>query len=150
MNTRAPGGQHWAAVSGHQPVFKLVTARAPSGGLVGVAPFFRLTDGMGPTLHLLGSFEVSDYLDLLVTPDEAPAFVSGLVDFLAEEPKAAGASSTSTICQAHRQSVPLMLDVGGSPRLEGGSRSPCKPCPVISLPHGLGWVSAVAGQETAT
>jgi CelD/BcsL family acetyltransferase involved in cellulose biosynthesis len=71
------GGGEWpdsdlAVVIAHQ-----------AGRLVGVAPLFtaRNQDGMS-ALMLLGSIEISDYLDLVVRPHDLPVFVSGLLDFL--------------------------------------------------------------------
>jgi CelD/BcsL family acetyltransferase involved in cellulose biosynthesis len=53
------------------------------GRLVGIAPLFSAhsRDGL-PSLLLLGSIEISDYLDLIVRPEHLSAFVSGLFDFL--------------------------------------------------------------------
>ena len=52
--------------------------------LIGVAPLFaaRNRDGEA-SLLLLGSIEISDYLDLIVRPDDLNAFLPGLLDFLA-------------------------------------------------------------------
>jgi CelD/BcsL family acetyltransferase involved in cellulose biosynthesis len=60
----------------------LVTARQ-NDALVGIAPLFStpLPDGSHVLLNV-GSIEVSDYLDLLVLPEQASEFVSGLLNFL--------------------------------------------------------------------
>jgi CelD/BcsL family acetyltransferase involved in cellulose biosynthesis len=52
--------------------------------LVGVAPLFssRNRDG-DPSLLLLGSIEISDYLDVLVRPVDLPDFLAGLLNFIA-------------------------------------------------------------------
>ena len=53
------------------------------GRLAGVAPLFAARNREGaPALLLLGSIEISDYLDLIVRPQDLPAFLSGLLDFL--------------------------------------------------------------------
>ncbi|RME87515.1 MAG: GNAT family N-acetyltransferase [Anaerolineae bacterium] len=52
------------------------------GELIGIAPFF-LTDYEGaPALLLLGSIEISDFLDLIVRPQHLRPFLGGLLDFL--------------------------------------------------------------------
>lgn len=60
----------------------VVTARE-DGQLAGIAPLFY-TEGhpTSPALMLLGSIEVSDYLDLIARREALPAFVDGLLDFL--------------------------------------------------------------------
>lgn len=60
----------------------LVIARQ-EGRLAGIAPLFFANNLEGEaSLLLLGSIEISDYLDLLVRTADLPAFVSGLFDFL--------------------------------------------------------------------
>ncbi len=74
-NTR--GGGEWpeselAVVLAHQ-----------EDRLAGIAPFFfaQSRDGQA-SLMLLGSIEISDYLDFIVRTADLPAFLSGLLDFL--------------------------------------------------------------------
>ncbi len=51
---------------------------------MGIAPFFFAPNLEGePALLFLGSIEISDYLDLLVSPADLDDFLSGLLDFLA-------------------------------------------------------------------
>jgi CelD/BcsL family acetyltransferase involved in cellulose biosynthesis len=53
--------------------------------LTGVAPLFTAKNQEGaPALLLLGSIEISDYLDLIVHPVDLTAFVDGLLDFLGQ------------------------------------------------------------------
>ncbi len=64
----------------------LVTARR-GGTLTGIAPLFFAPNRQGePSLLLLGSIEISDYLDLIVRPADLTEFVSGLFDFLPSLP----------------------------------------------------------------
>jgi CelD/BcsL family acetyltransferase involved in cellulose biosynthesis len=76
---QALGGGEWS--SGELYV---VTARSEEGGLVGIAPLF-LTDNRDgePALMLLGSIEISDYLDVIASPEDLPAFLEALLDHLA-------------------------------------------------------------------
>jgi CelD/BcsL family acetyltransferase involved in cellulose biosynthesis len=51
--------------------------------LVGIAPLFHAKNILGePALMLVGAIEVSDFLDFIVKPENLPAFISGLLDFL--------------------------------------------------------------------
>jgi CelD/BcsL family acetyltransferase involved in cellulose biosynthesis len=59
-----------------------VTARQ-DGRLVAIAPFFYTPDHAGqPALMLLGSIEISDYLDLIVRPADLEEFLDQLLPFL--------------------------------------------------------------------
>jgi CelD/BcsL family acetyltransferase involved in cellulose biosynthesis len=61
----------------------VVVARQ-DGRLAGVAPLFAAKNLDGdPALLLLGSIEISDYLDLIVRPTDLFDFIPGLLDFLA-------------------------------------------------------------------
>jgi len=53
--------------------------------LIGIAPFFLAEHDGQQALMLLGSIEISDYLDLIVRADDLPSFLSGLLDFLAAD-----------------------------------------------------------------
>ena len=73
------GGGEWpeselAVVTAHQ-----------AGRLAGIAPLFysRNRDGF-PALLLLGSIEISDYLDIIVRPADLSVFLAGLLDFIAQ------------------------------------------------------------------
>ena len=57
--------------------------------LVGIAPLFKAEYDGGQTLLLLGSIEISDYLDLIVRADDLSRFLSGLLDFCASDPAVA-------------------------------------------------------------
>jgi CelD/BcsL family acetyltransferase involved in cellulose biosynthesis len=73
------GGGEWP-----QSELAIVTARR-DGALVGVAPLFSAINRNGkPALLLLGSIEISDYLDLLVRLADLAEFAGGLLAFLAE------------------------------------------------------------------
>jgi CelD/BcsL family acetyltransferase involved in cellulose biosynthesis len=71
------GGGEWpdselAIVTAHQ-----------NGQLIGVAPLFASRNHeQKPALLLLGSIEISDYLDLIVRRDDLSSFITGLLGFL--------------------------------------------------------------------
>lgn len=71
------GGGEWPGAE-----LAVVTARR-EGLLAGIAPLFLArSDGNDPALLLLGSIEISDYLDLIVRPADLGGFLPGLLDFL--------------------------------------------------------------------
>jgi CelD/BcsL family acetyltransferase involved in cellulose biosynthesis len=74
----------WATRGGGEwPESELAVVTAQQNGrLAGIAPLFSAQNRDGdPALLLLGSIEISDYLDLIVRPADLPAFLSGLLDF---------------------------------------------------------------------
>jgi len=78
------GGGEWSAEAdgrAEQPLLVLVSA-SENDQLIGIAPLF-ITEYEGqPSLMLVGSIEISDYLDLIVREQDLPRFLSGLLDFL--------------------------------------------------------------------
>jgi CelD/BcsL family acetyltransferase involved in cellulose biosynthesis len=71
------GGGEWP-----QESRLLITLAHEGGRLIGVAPcFISELDGK-QTLLLLGSVEISDYLDLLVEARHVPPFVNGLIAYI--------------------------------------------------------------------
>lgn len=73
------GGGEWPEAE-----LAVVTARQ-EGALVGIAPLFSAANRENkPALMLLGSIEISDYLDILARPEYLDEFASGLLDFIGE------------------------------------------------------------------
>ena len=70
------GGGEWT-----QAALVLVSARE-DGRLIGIAPLFKAEHQGRAALLLLGSLEISDYLDVIVRPEDLPRFLAGLLDFL--------------------------------------------------------------------
>jgi len=55
--------------------------------LVGIAPLFHAKNILGKNaLMFVGAIEVSDFLDFIVRPTDAPTFIHGLIDFLVNDP----------------------------------------------------------------
>ena len=73
------GGGEW-----QQAELALISARE-NETLIGVAPLFLAEHDGQQALLLLGSIEISDYLDLIVRADDLPRFLSELLDFLAAD-----------------------------------------------------------------
>lgn len=74
------GGDEWGNAQ-----LALVSA-SENYQLVGIAPLFIHEYDGQQALLLLGSIEISDYLDLIVREADLPGFLSGLIDFLASFP----------------------------------------------------------------
>lgn len=72
------GGGEWGA----EAALAVVTAWQ-AGRLIGVAPLFHAVHQGRPVLLLLGSIEVSDYLDVIARPGDLGEFLAGLLPFLA-------------------------------------------------------------------
>ncbi len=53
--------------------------------LIGIAPLFLAEHDGEQALLLVGSIEISDYLDLIVGAEELPRFLAGLLDILASD-----------------------------------------------------------------
>lgn len=72
------GGGEWPESS------ELVLIAAFRGDqLVGVAPLFHTENILGKkALMLIGSIEVSDFLDFIIQPEDLSEFTTGLIDFL--------------------------------------------------------------------
>jgi len=70
------GGGEWK-----QAELVLISA-TENDQLVGIAPLFITEYDGQQALMLVGSIEISDYLDLIVRADDLPRFLSGLLDFL--------------------------------------------------------------------
>jgi CelD/BcsL family acetyltransferase involved in cellulose biosynthesis len=87
---RAEYQQAWWAQrgGGEWPVAELVlvTARGADGALLGVAPLFQARNRDGrPALLLVGSIEISDYLDFVVAREHVEEFCTGLLDRLSRD-----------------------------------------------------------------
>ena len=73
------GGGEWS----HGELF-VVLGYEDNGKLAGIAPLFFTENLDGePALMLVGSIEISDYLDLIASPSNLNPFIEALFDFLA-------------------------------------------------------------------
>jgi CelD/BcsL family acetyltransferase involved in cellulose biosynthesis len=71
------GGGEWNSAE-----LVLVSA-SENDQFIGIAPLFIVQYDNRQALMLVGSIEISDYLDLIVREADLPRFLSGLIDFLA-------------------------------------------------------------------
>jgi len=75
---RTLGGGEWE----HGELY-IVAGRHEDGELCAVAPLFLTENLEGKSaLMLLGSIEISDYLDVIAHPDDLPVFISALLEHL--------------------------------------------------------------------
>lgn len=75
------GGGEWS----HGELY-VITARGDQGELVGIAPLFITDNCEGESaLMLMGSIEISDYLDVITRQEDLPAFMQALLTYLASQ-----------------------------------------------------------------
>lgn len=74
------GGGEWS-----EGELILISARE-SGRLIGIAPLFKSRHEGREALLLIGSIEISDYLDLIVRPADLDRFLAKLLDFIQSNP----------------------------------------------------------------
>lgn len=122
------GGGEWP-----QAELAVVTAHE-ADALIGIAPLFQAVNQDGtPALLLLGSIEISDYLDLIVRPADLTRFVNGLLDFLASSlPDSWRALDWVNLPEASPTLAALEADA--SARGWTFTRETYQPAPYIPLP----------------
>ena len=77
------GGGEWQVGAGSRPPVLVLISATENEQLIGIAPLFIADYDGQRALMLVGSIEISDYLDLIVREGDVPRFLSGLLDFLA-------------------------------------------------------------------
>ncbi len=120
----------------------VVTARDPAGRLTGIAPlFFTQNRESDPALMLLGSIEISDYLDIIARPEELFPFANGMFDFLCALPLPWRVLDLYNLLETS-PTLPALKEIanrrGCSYEIE-----PLQHCPYIPLPGD--WDSYLAG-----
>jgi Protein involved in cellulose biosynthesis (CelD) len=73
------GGGEW------QEAELVLVSASENDQIVGIAPLFIAAYDGQRALMLVGSIEISDYLDLIVREEDLSRFLSGLLDFLASQ-----------------------------------------------------------------
>ncbi len=123
------GGGEWAAGE-----LNIITARKEDGSLLGIAPLFATKDRDGtPALMLLGSIEISDYLDVLCQPEDLPAFMEALLEHLESSPEPASHLLDWYNLLENSPTLPA-LQSAASVRGWEFSQQPLQHCPYIPLP----------------
>jgi CelD/BcsL family acetyltransferase involved in cellulose biosynthesis len=122
----------------------VVTARSDAGGdLIGIAPLFftHNLDGQ-PALMLLGSIEISDYLDVISPQDSLPQFLGGLIDFLTSLPEPAWEVLDWYNIVENSPTLPALEEAARQKGCEY-QQEPLKHCPYIPLP--ADWETYLSG-----
>ncbi len=126
---RTMGGGEWP-----QGELYIYTARMPQGDLCGIAPLFLTKNQEGEAaLMLLGSIEISDYLDVIARPEDLPGFLSLLLEHLG------GPQAPSwQVLDLYNllEDSPTLPALGEATRLRGWqiSQERLQHCPYIPLP----------------
>ena len=123
------GGGEWQ----HGELY-VVTARREDGKLIGIAPLFETENREGePALMLLGSIEISDYLDIITPPEDLAAFVEALLEHVERDP-----ASPPRLLDWYNvlESSPTLhaLQMAAERRDWTFTQDPLQHCPYISLP----------------
>ena len=123
------GGGEWPAGE-----LYIVVGRLENGELAGIAPLFFAPNRQGQAaLMLLGSIEISDYLDLIASPEHLPAFVSALLEHLSGDQ--APAWQALDLYNLHDSSPALPLLQAGAARYGWQyNQERLQHCPAIPLP----------------
>src|SRR5512147_1920851 len=92
------GGEWGVGLAGRaKPPSLVLVSATENDQLIGIAPLFITEYDGQQALMLVGSIEISDYLDLIVREVDLPRFLSELIDFLASSPSPALASGASVV-----------------------------------------------------
>jgi CelD/BcsL family acetyltransferase involved in cellulose biosynthesis len=123
------GGGEWS----HGELY-IVTSRLEDGRLAGIAPLF-LTDNRDgePALMLLGSIEISDYLDVIARTEDLPAFLEALLEHLAGE-AAPGFNLLDWYNLLESSPTLPALQTAAEKRGWEYTQEPLQHCPYIPLP----------------
>lgn len=76
------GGGEWNVQEDSRPPELVLISAIENDQLIGIAPLFIAEYEGQRALMLIGSIEISDYLDLIVGAQDHTRFLSGLLDFL--------------------------------------------------------------------
>jgi CelD/BcsL family acetyltransferase involved in cellulose biosynthesis len=118
---------------GEQPDAELrIGLWRPGGVLRGIAPLLRVVDSGSGTLRLIGSREISDYLDVICAPEDLDSFCEDLLDTLARLDEA----EWQTLDLHNLHSASHTADVMGAAADRRGwrwERKPLEVCPTIRL-----------------
>ncbi len=121
----------------------IVTARNESGEMVGIAPLFQTLNRDGAqALMLLGSVEISDYLDLIARPDDLPEFANALLSYLENEP-VPGSHLLDLYNILEDSPTIAALQAAADKMHWSATQEPLQHCPYITLPND--WEKYICG-----
>lgn len=135
------GGGEWDAETSQ---LNIITA-TKDGELVGIAPLFSgINKNNEAVLMFIGSFEVSDYLDVIARPDDLSEFIQGLLVFISTYPETQG-RKLDLYNFSDCSLTPGILKENAPQSGWTFSEEPLQPCPVINLPPD--WETYLAGLD---
>ena len=135
------GGGEWDPQTSH---LRIVLAYHENH-LVGIAPLFEAPDTNGQSvLHLIGTIEVADYLDLIAAKADLPEFIPGLLTFIASHSLTQGKPLKLVNILEHSASLPL-LHTSASALGWQIQQERLQPCPQVFLP--ADWEKYLAGLD---
>ncbi len=123
-----------------------IVGRDSDGCLAGIAPMFLTQNDKGkPTLMLLGSHEISDYLDVIARPTDMPAFIESVFDHLAGPEAPAWQVLDFYNVLESSPTLPALEQAAARQgwTLSTFSRESMQCCPTINLPGN--WEAYLAG-----
>lgn len=124
------GGGEWA--SGE--LYIILGRDVRSGTLLGAAPLFITLTAQGErALLLIGSIEISDYLDIIAKPEHLQDFVEAILDHLAVQ-HSSGCSILDLYNILESSPTLLFLKAAAERRDLAFSREDLQHCPTIVLP----------------
>jgi len=122
----------------------VVAGRNTQGSLAGIAPLFFTTNRDGePALMLLGSIEISDYLDIIARATDLEVFIEALFDHLSAPQAPAWKSLDWWNLLDSSATLPL-LQAAAARRGWEYTQETLQHCPFIPLPGD--WEQYLAGQ----
>lgn len=131
------GGGEWP-----QDAQLLILSGWDGSELKGIAPFFSIKEDGRVKAYLLGSIEISDYLDVIVRPTDAEAFIRSVLDYLSIT-KEVEISSLTLVNIPDRSPTNSLIekiapDFGWAVKVENAYHTP-------AIPLAADWDSYLAG-----
>jgi len=112
----------------------IITARDGDGHLVGIAPLFYTQNlDSNPAYMLIGSVEISDYLDLIVDIQDMDRFVSHLLEYLTKESRHDWQVLDLYNLPEDSPTLPALKSAAKNLGLDFNQEN-LQPCPYIPLP----------------
>ena len=118
------GGGEW-----DRGELSLLVDRDSSGSITAIAPFF-ITNGR---VMFLGSFEISDYLDLISPPERLSSFVPALLDYLENEDFPTWSALDLYNLRENSPSLSILKDAGNQAGFKV-TEEVIQPAPYLKLP----------------
>lgn len=131
------GGGEWP-----QTAELMILSGMSDGVLKGIAPFFGVNEEGRLRLHLLGSIEISDYLDIIVRSADQEEFLHSCLHFISsqQDPKIASLTLVNVPLRSHTNDLMQKLapEFGWKASIENAYHTP-------AIPLAADWDTYLAG-----